>query len=178
MELPLLGHLDNSPSRPLRAGTKLALPLWLAEMLALANAAPADDPDGAARSFAGLNLPPALSDEAVQALKADPRAVALRDRSPHFYALAARMLDLFEERELGAVLRSTFVLRAGEIALHARKAGGGARDREDGGGSNLGVGGAGEEFLRGLDEWERGLFRKAHEGTRAGKEYLDTVKRH
>src|SRR4051794_13826997 len=123
MELPLLGHLDNNPSRPLRAGTKLSLPLWLAEMLALANAAPPDDPDGIARSFASLNLPTALSDEVVQALKADPRAVALRDRSAHFYSLASRMLDLFEERELGTVLRTTFVLRAGEIALHARKAG-------------------------------------------------------
>ena len=147
-------------------------------MLALANAAPPDDPDGAARSFANLNLPPALSDEVVQALKADPRSVALRDRSAHFYFLASRMLDLFEERELGTVLRSTFVLRAGEIALHARKAGGGSREREDGGGSNLGVGGAGEEFLRGLDEWERRLFRSAHDGTKAGKEYLDSVKKH
>ena len=147
-------------------------------MLALANAAPPDDPDGIARSFASLNLPTALSDEVVQALKADPRAVALRDRSAHFYSLASRMLDLFEERELGTVLRTTFVLRAGEIALHARKAGGGARDREEGGGSNLGAGGAGEEFLRGLDEWERGLFRKAHDGTKAGKEYLDGIKKH
>ncbi len=175
LEVPDLGHLDNNPTQPLKAGTNLSLPLWLAEMLALANINPASSPEDA-RSFLSLNLPAALSNEVVQALKADPRAVPLRERSPHFYSLATRMLDLFEERELGTVLRKTFVARAGEVVLHARKAGGGAGGKEEG--SNLGVGGAGEEFLRGLDEWERQLFRRAHDGARAGKEYLDNVKKH
>lgn len=175
-------------------------------MLALANTHRAatttddDNPDGdpdETRSFATLNLPPALSNDVAQALKADPRAVALRDQSAHFYGLAARMLDLFEEPDLAAVLRRTFAARAAEVALHARKAGGGggggsgaAAKGSSGGssaaaaaagadeGSNLGVGGAGGEFLRGLDEWERKLFRKAHDGTRAGREWMDGVKRH
>jgi len=144
-------------------------------MLALANAPGPSGSAEDARSFVSLNLPPALSNEVVQALKADPRAVPLRERSAHFYGLATRMLDLFEERELGTVLRRTFVARAGEAALHARKAGGGGAGKEEG--SNLGVGGAGEDFLRGLDEWERRLFRQAHDGTKAGKEFLDNVKR-
>lgn len=173
--MPELGYLDNNPAHALKAGTKIGLPLWLAEMLALANTSRAEDPDEC-RSFVSLNLPPALSNEVVQALKADPRAVTLRDQSPHFYGLATRMLDLFEEPELGAVVRKTFVVRANDVGLHARKAGGGVgRGKEEG--SNLGVGGAGEEFLRGLDEWERQLFRKAHDGTKAGKEYLDNVKK-
>lgn len=77
------------------------------------------------------------------------------------------MLDLFDERELCAVLRKTFVTRAAEIALHARKAGA----TED-----LGVG-LGEEFLRGLDEWERKLFRKAHESTKSTKGWMESVKK-
>lgn len=143
-------------------------------MLALANTGPTQDPDAAA--FISFNLPRPLSHEVLQALKADPRAVALRDQSSHYYGLATRMLDLSEERELSTVLRRTFVLRAAEVGLHARKMGGGGKGKEEG--SNLGVGGAGEEFLKGLDEWERKLFRKAHDGTRNGKEYLDNVAKH
>ncbi len=98
------------------------------------------------------------------------------------------MLDLFEEKELAGVLRKTFVTRAGDIALHARKVGasggggggpgGRAKERvRKRRGSNLGVGGAGEDFLRGLDEWERKLFRKAHDGTRTGRDFMEKVKR-
>ena len=111
-----------------------------------------------------LELPPCLSDDVISALKADPRAVALRDQSAHFYGIGVRMLDLFDERELGNVLRKTWVVRAGDVGLHARKA-------EDG------VGGRGEEFLRGLEEWERGLFRRGHEGVKGGKEWMEKVKK-
>ncbi|KAF6816545.1 DNA replication complex GINS protein psf3 [Colletotrichum sojae] len=162
LDLEGLGHLDNNPSHALKAGTQLALPLWLAEMLALANTGPTQD----SKAPVTLNLPPALSNQVVQALKADPRAVPVRDQSAHFYGLGTRILDLFDERELSEVMRRTFVKRAAEIALHARK------------GGDDGVGGSSEDFLRGLDEWERGLFRKAHDGTKASKEWMDKVKKH
>ncbi|EMR71781.1 putative dna replication complex gins protein psf3 protein [Eutypa lata UCREL1] len=166
LDIPELGYLDNNPSHPLKAGTSVGLPLWLAELLALANRSPGGSQDDA-KSFVTLNLPTSLSNEVMSALKADPRAVALRDQSHNFYGLGTRMLDLFEEREICAVLRKTFVTRAAEIALHARKAGA----TED-----LGSG-VGEEFLRGLDEWERRLFRKAHESTKSTKEWMENVKR-
>ncbi|KAL3962367.1 hypothetical protein ACCO45_003890 [Purpureocillium lilacinum] len=117
LDAPDLGHLDSSSSTGLKPGTPLSLPLWLAEMLALASTG-GDD----ARAPLTLNLPPCLSERVANALKADPRAVALRDQSAHFYGVGVRMLDLFDERELGAVLRRTFVLRAADVGLHARKA--------------------------------------------------------
>ena len=166
IDVPELGYLDNNPSQPLKAGTSVGLPLWLAELLALANRSPGSTQEDA-KSFVTLNLPPSLSNEVMSALKADPRAVPLRDQSHNFYGLGTRMLDLFEEREICAILRRTFVARAADVALHARKAG--ATD-------DLGVGG-GEEFLRGLDEWERRLFRKAHESTKSTKEWMENVKR-
>lgn len=144
-------------------------------MLALANTSGGGGPgDDEAKSFVNLSLPRALSSEVVQALKADPRAVPLRDQSTHFYGLATRLMDLFEERELDGVLRKTFVTRAADLALHARKTGG-ASGKEDG--SNLGVGVDGE-FLRGLDEWERALHRKAHDGTKLSKQWMENVKKH
>jgi GINS complex subunit 3 len=175
IDVPDLGYLDNTPTQPLKAGTTVNLPLWLAEMLVLANTG-----DAEGKSFVSFDLPPPLGNDVVQALKADPRAVPVRDQSAHFYGLATHMMDLSEEKELAAVLRKTFIARASEVALHARKAGGvghrgkGAADE----GSNLGVGGAGEEFLRGLDEWERKLFRKAHDGAKSGKEWMEGIKKH
>ncbi|KFH41745.1 DNA replication complex GINS protein-like protein [Hapsidospora chrysogenum ATCC 11550] len=158
-DVPYLGHLDNSSSSGLKPGTALSLPLWLAEMLALASAG--ED----SKAPLTLNLPPCLSDAVVAALRADPRAVALRDQSVHLYGVGVRMLDLFDERELGAVLRRTFVVRAADVGLHARKA-------DEGG-----IGGHQIEFLRGLEEWERNLFRRAHEGVKGAKEWADRVKK-
>lgn len=171
MTIPNLGHINNNPGEALKAGTALSLPLWLAEMLALANTGSNDDD---AKSFVNLSLPDALSNECTQALKADPRAVQLRQRSMNFYGLATRLMDLFEERELDGVLRKTFVTRAAEIALHARKIDAAAKE----GASNLSLGGGGDDFTRGLDEWERMLFGKAHGGLKAGKEWMDNVKKH
>ncbi|KAK3347683.1 DNA replication complex GINS protein psf-3 [Neurospora tetraspora] len=197
IDVPDLGYLDNQPGHTLKSGSRVALPIWLAEMLAIANtgAVDMDDPSQSSKSFITFDLPPALGNDVVQALKADPRSVPLRDQSAHFYALATHMMELSEEPELSAVLRKTFVSRAAEIALHARKVGGGGSSyhgRDGGGGaggkgkgkaakednaSNLGVGGAGEDFLRGLDEWERKLFRSAHDGTKASKEWMENVKK-
>ncbi|KAJ1327942.1 GINS complex subunit 3 [Microdochium nivale] len=167
LEVAELGYLDNNPSHALKAGTAVSLPLWLAELLALATRQSAsrspDDPS----SFVTLNLPTALSDNVMAALKADPRAVPLRDQAHNFYGLGTRMLDLFDEPEICAILRKTFVTRAADVALHGRKAG----TTDDMGSA------AGAEFLRGLDEWERRLFRRAHEGAKGSKEWMDTVKK-
>ncbi|KAI1654145.1 DNA replication complex GINS protein PSF3 [Daldinia decipiens] len=166
LEVPELGYLDNNPSQPLKTGTSVGLPLWLAEPLALTSKSPSSSEEGSS-SFVSLDLPSSLSNEVMSALKADPRAVPLRDQSQNFYGLGTRMLDVFEEGEICAILRRTFVTRATDIALHARKAGA----TED-----MGVG-TGEEFLRGLEEWERKLFRKAHEGTKGTKEWMERVKK-
>ncbi|KAF5020135.1 hypothetical protein F66182_7846 [Fusarium sp. NRRL 66182] len=157
IDVPYLGHLDNSP-HGLKASTPLTLPLWLAEMLALASTPTSNAP-------LTLNLPPCLSAAVLAALRADPRAVPLRDQSPHFYGVGVRMLDLFDERDVAEVLKKTFVVRAGEVGLHARKA-----DEGVGGGNGV-------EFLRGLEEWERGLFRRGHEGVKGAKEWTDKVKK-
>ncbi|KAK0386971.1 hypothetical protein NLU13_5284 [Sarocladium strictum] len=156
IDAPHLGHLDSSSSTGLKPSTPLSLPLWLAEMLALA-ASPSSS-----TAPLTLNLPSCLSETVISALRADPRSVALRDQNVHLYGVGTRMLDLFDERELGQVLRKTFVVRAGQVGLHARKA-------------EEGVGGQGEEFLRGLEEWERALFRRAHEGVKGAKEWTDKV---
>lgn len=51
-----------------------------------------------------LDLPNALSQRVMNALKADPRTVDLRALVPHFYSLAVRILELFEEEEMVEIL--------------------------------------------------------------------------
>lgn len=51
-----------------------------------------------------LDLPSALSERVLNALKADPRTVDLRSLAPHFYSLSERVLELFEEEEIVNIL--------------------------------------------------------------------------
>ena len=55
-------------------------------------------------SLITLDLPEALSTRVLNALKADPKTVDLRALAPHFYALGARMLELWDEEEIVDVL--------------------------------------------------------------------------
>ncbi|KAF4215700.1 hypothetical protein CNMCM8980_008313 [Aspergillus fumigatiaffinis] len=110
-----------------------------------------------------LDLPSALSDRVVNALKADPRTVDLRSLAPHFYSLSERVLDLFEEEEMVDVLINTFKKRAAEIADHAH--------------NPKGALGEGADFLRGLDETERQLFRVAHDSARETRIWAGEAKK-
>lgn len=51
-----------------------------------------------------LDMPDALSERVMNALKADPRTVDLRALAPHFYSLSERILELFEEEDMVDVL--------------------------------------------------------------------------
>jgi GINS complex subunit 3 len=85
------------------------------------------------------------------------------------------MLELFEEDELLDVLMETFRVRAAEIGDHAANAGGSSRAASGGGG--VGMATDGVEFLRGLDETERTLFKVAHDSARATRTWMADVKK-
>jgi len=51
-----------------------------------------------------LDFPAPLQQRVINALKADPKTVDLRAQAPHFYALGARILDLFEDEDVVDVL--------------------------------------------------------------------------
>lgn len=51
-----------------------------------------------------LDVPTALSQRVINALKAEPKTVDLRAQAPHFYKLGARILELFEEEDMVDVL--------------------------------------------------------------------------
>ncbi|KAF2674378.1 DNA replication complex GINS protein-like protein psf3 [Microthyrium microscopicum] len=154
--VPGLGYLEGNPGNDIKQGAKLELPLWLGEMLAVSR-------NASEESNLTLDLPKCLSAHVVNALKADARTVELRALAPHFYALGARILDLFEDEELSSVLSESFKKRAREIADQAHNSGRSLGDAAD--------------FLRGLDEEERQLFRTAHESTKAVRVWMSELKK-
>lgn len=84
----------------------------------------------------------------LNALRADPISVELRQQARYFYAFATRVLELFEEEDVVDVLEMSWKRRSkgvGDVA-HASS------------GAGAGAGGVGERevFLRGLEEGERG----------------------
>ncbi|KAI9821457.1 MAG: DNA replication protein [Thelocarpon impressellum] len=156
LAVPGLGYLDGNAGGDLKKGTRVNLPLWLAEMLAVSQRL-------GTSPLATLDLPPALSARVLNALQADARMVDLRALAPHFYGLGARMLELFEEEEMADVLLETFKVRAAEIADHAH--------------NPRGALGEGADFLRGLDETERQLFRAAHDSAKAMRAWMGGMKK-
>lgn len=164
LNLPQLGYLDSAPGRPLPNGTKVDLPLWLAERLAVSQLTPNT-------SLITLDLPPSLSPRVMNALKADPKSVDLRSLAANFYGLAERILELFEEEDVCDVLLETWRVRAGEVGDHAVSTGAGAK-----GGGGAG-GGEGVEFLRGLSEEEREIFRRAHDSSKAMRVWMGEMKK-
>ncbi|KAF7173466.1 hypothetical protein CNMCM5623_005724 [Aspergillus felis] len=161
LEVPGLGILEGNPGENIKAGTRMDLPLWLGVMLFPLT------PKKRARlgtsRLVTLDLPSALSDRVINALKADPRTVDLRSLAPHFYSLSERVLDLFEEEEMVDVLINTFKKRAAEIADHAH--------------NPKGALGEGADFLRGLDETERQLFRVAHDSAKETRIWAGEAKK-
>ncbi|KAL1973389.1 hypothetical protein VTN31DRAFT_6024 [Thermomyces dupontii] len=156
LDVPGLGVLEGNPGEPIKAGTQVDLPLWLGEMLSIGARL------GTSR-LVTLDLPLALSERVMNALKADPRTVDLRALAPHFYGLGVRILELFEEEEMVDILSDTFKKRAAAIADHAHNPRGALGD--------------GVEFLRGLDEMERQLFRTAHDRAKDVRIWAGEIKK-
>ena len=166
LDIPSLGYLDNAAGHTLKSGTRIDLPLWLSEMLAVSSTASAKTPS---KSLVTLDLPPSLAPRVMNALKADPKSVDLRALAQNFYGLGERILELFEEEDVCDVLMDSWRKRAAEISDHASQVGQGSR-------SGMGSG-DGVEFLRGLDEWERDLFRRGHDSAKAMRVWMGEVKK-
>ncbi|EAS36235.3 DNA replication complex GINS protein psf3 [Coccidioides immitis RS] len=156
LEVPGLGFLDGNVGEDIKAGSRLDVPLWLGVMLAVGAKA-------GSNPLVNLDIPQALSEPVMNALKADPRTVDLRSLASHFYRLGVKILQLFEEEEMVEILSDTFKKRAMQIADHAH--------------NPTGALGGGVEFLRGLDETERQLFRAAHDSAKEARVWAGEAKK-
>jgi len=158
LDVPGLGYLDGNAGGTVKAGTTIELPMWLGVMLAVSTGNTPGSPQ-----LVTLNFPPPLQQRVINALKANPRTVDLRAQAPHYYALGARIMELFEDQAVLDTLLDTFKSRASEIADQAHNPRGALGD--------------GADFLRGLEESERQLFKAAHEGPKAVKAWTQDLRR-
>ncbi|SZF04753.1 unnamed protein product [Blumeria hordei] len=163
-DVPGLGYLDNNVGHTLKSSTRVELPLWLAEMLAVSSIS-------TTKTLVTLDLPQCLAPRVMNALKADPISVDIRTLAPNFYGLGARVLELFEEEEVCDILMQTWRARAAVINDHASNTG---TNRRHGIG---GVGSGGAEFLRSLDEAERELFRASHDSMKRVGQWMWKIKK-
>ncbi|PVH99010.1 DNA replication complex GINS protein PSF3 [Periconia macrospinosa] len=151
LTVPGLGYLEGNMSGDMKQGSKVELPLWLGEMLALSQSLNTS-------SLVTLDHPSALAPRVLNALKADPKTVDLRAQAQHFYNLGARILELFDEEEMIDVLSDTYKTRAAVIADQANNV--------------RGALGEGADFLKKLDENERELFRAAHDSAKSVRTWM------
>jgi GINS complex subunit 3 len=97
LAVPLLAPLNNGAA--IEPGSKLELPLWLAEMLAVSRPA---GPSSAA--LATIDMPGPLGQRVMNALSADPRSVDVRAQAQWFYGMGERMLELFDDEDVAEIL--------------------------------------------------------------------------
>ncbi|PPJ55011.1 hypothetical protein CBER1_05658 [Cercospora berteroae] len=153
---PQLAPLNNGTA--VEQGTKLELPLWLGGVLG------ASEPAGPGTGYlCTVDMPNCLGKRVINALSADPKSVELRQQAQWFYGMGEHMLTLFDDEAVAEVLIDSFKQRAMEIADKAQNS------------RQVQQGGEGNEFLGGLDEAERQLFRAAHDGSRAVKNWFDVA---
>ena len=68
-----------------------------------------------------LDIPSALSERVMNALKADPRTVDLRSLAPNYYRLSERVLELFEEEEMVDILSNVCRTRSLPLSQNLRR---------------------------------------------------------
>jgi hypothetical protein len=150
LAVPGLAPLNNGSA--IENGTKLDLPLWMAEMLAVSRPA-----GPSSTSLASLDMPQALGQRVMNALRADPRSVDIRAQAQSFYGLAERMLDLFEEEEMVEVLLD---VRPVSSLFRNTLANDPSTDFQEAGLRNRGQG---AEYTDGAARWRQ---QRLHEGIR------------
>ncbi|KAK0534476.1 DNA replication protein [Tilletia horrida] len=178
MDVPGLGYLQSDEQKNIKANSRVDLPFWMAEFLAL-------------HGKLILHVPKPYAVRVRSALDANPRSVNLRNLHPSWYAFASRMGPLMDDSELVDAISKTYSARLPQVYEQAQSLSSlaGATGSAESGGPSSGVsrldalGGSGVaresalsaemvEFLSGLDESERRLLRSGQMGATVMRNYL------
>lgn len=149
MLVPGLGYLEGQPGKAIQKDTKLELPLWLAEILAICELL-----EESQRSFIDLLQPDFISPKVLNTIKTSPTSVDLHEILPYYYRLTEKWASMFSDAELAAVVSEALRKRSLEIYNHANSA---AKQLN---------------FIYSLDEYEKEVFRKTSESNRNMRQWL------
>lgn len=150
--VPSLGYLEGTPGADVREGSKVELPLWIAEFLAISAISETSEV-----GFVDLLQPDALHKKVINAIKTSPQSLDVHSVTPHFYSLVERWTKLYSDKELSLVAQQMLRDRADEINNYAQNLRG--THQESG-------------FLYSLDEFEKTLYKSAHESYKQLKRWM------
>ncbi|ODV97299.1 hypothetical protein PACTADRAFT_38769 [Pachysolen tannophilus NRRL Y-2460] len=154
MTVPGLGYLEGNPGKPLRKNSKLELPLWLAEVLAII---PIDETSE--DSFIELVQPEYFSNRVINAIKTNSKTLDLHSISTYYYKLAIKWCAMFKDKELAEVISEMLKDRSSEINDFATN-------------SKNGNSSGSHDFILSLDEFEKKLFKLSHDSNRNFKNWI------
>ncbi|TPX42841.1 hypothetical protein SeMB42_g04967 [Synchytrium endobioticum] len=135
--VPGYGFLDGNNDADLPPNTRVELPYWMAETLAI-------------REWVEIDLPKYYQVKVRNDLKASPTVVNLYQLCPYFYEFGIRIVNLIVDDVLCKVLSETFTHRV-QLIMNYTQATILRTDRSD--------------FIQSLDETEKDLYRVGVEST-------------
>ncbi|EGF99678.1 uncharacterized protein MELLADRAFT_68412 [Melampsora larici-populina 98AG31] len=150
VKIPNMGHLEGTHQRDILPHSPLELPFWLTSLLLV------DDQD-----YLSVQMPKAFDSRVRNALSASAKSVNLR-------TLASGTGGTWiEDLGLRKVLYKTLKDRLEEIIDLAARLPTGHQDRSNRTNNNLNL--ETDEFLNGLDEWEKEILKVGQESTKKMK---------
>ncbi|KAI5956078.1 PSF3 [Candida theae] len=149
--IPGLGYLEGNPGKPIQQNTKLELPFWLAEILAVLEVQNSDS------SFISLIDPDFINDKVLNAIKSDALSLDLHKLSGQYYSMIEKWGKLFTEPRLIEQIMEMLKVRSFEINNYA---------------SNIHSKHFNTEFIYTLDEFEKKLFRDTSESNKLMRQWL------
>lgn len=149
LTVPGIGHLEGNPGKPITEGTKVDLPLWLAEVLATTNVT--ED-----YGFIELLQPDSLNNAVKNAMMSDAVTLDLHSILPNYYKLIEKWCLMFNDKGLNDVVKQMLKDRSYEINNFASN-------------TNKQVN---NFFILSLDEYEKKLFKKTSESNKILRNWL------
>lgn len=138
MTVPGLGYLEGNAGKDIEKNTKVELPLWLAEVLAICELS-----EESQSSFIDLSQPEFLNQKVINAIKANPLSVDLHSILSNYYRLSEKWAAMFSDSELIEIVLTMLKERAFEINNYACNA-----NKQ-----------TNSNFLYSLDEFEKKLYK-------------------
>ncbi|EGW30157.1 uncharacterized protein SPAPADRAFT_144369 [Spathaspora passalidarum NRRL Y-27907] len=149
--VPGLGYLQGNPGKPIEKDTKIELPFWLAEILAVCIVS-----DESQQSFIDMIDPEFINSKVVNAIKSNPTSVDLHKLLPHYYKLIEKWCSMFSDEQLIDNVMNMLKERSFEINSFANNV-------------NKQVN---SEFIYTLDEFEKKLFKQTSESNKLMRNWL------
>ena len=150
--VPLLGYLEGTPGADISEGSKVELPLWIAEFLAISAVSETSEV-----GFVDLLQPEALNKKVINAIKTDAVSLDAHSICQHFYSLVEKWAKLYNDKELSEVAQQMLRDRAHEINNYAQNLRGAHQE------SNI---------LYSLDEFEKVLYKTSHDSYKQLRKWM------